>query len=259
MNKTSFLLACVLIMIGASIPPAAFASQSGSRRSPQSHLTTEWEVSPSFKFDLLCFLNVLTGDPFYLSHYQKEYDHFAPQLTPKTKAALANLKRKIKEENGNIVSAFLSLHFSATDDETIADMLRTLVRPEQMKSNLKKTIYFDEGGWRLFASVRGDLKIILSSLDEIGFSDYWKANVLPLVNKRILILEKDLSRFNVISEVEKHVGLPFPSNRITVYLLYFSRPHGIGSRGRDLSLTSRTLSPSSCKMPYTRCCIRRTT
>jgi hypothetical protein len=231
MNKTSFLLACVLIMIGASIPPAAFASQSGSRRSPQSHLTTEWEVSPSFKFDLLCFLNVLTGDPFYLSHYQKEYDHFAPQLTPKTKAALANLKRKIKDENGNIVSAFLSLHFSATDDETIADMLRTLARPEQMKSNLKKTTYFDEGGWRLFTSARGDLKIILSSLDEMGFSDYWKANVYQRVNKRILTLEKDLTRFNVIGEVERHVGLPFSSNRITVYLLYFSRPHGIRITG----------------------------
>ena len=214
-------------MICARIPTGAFASQNDRKLSPQSHLTTEWQVSPSFKFDLLCFLNVLTGDPFYLSHYQKEFDHFAPKLTPQTKAALANLKRKIKDDNGNIVSAFLSLHFSATDDETIADMLRTLARPEQMKSNLKKTVYFNEGGWRLFASVRGDLKIILSFLDEIGFSDYWKANVYPLVNKRVLTLEKDLTRFNVISEVEKHVGLPFSTNRITVYLLYFSRPHGM--------------------------------
>jgi hypothetical protein len=230
-NKVAAMLGGVLILICASSPFKAFAGQNAGRRSPQSRLTTEWQVSPSFKFDLLCFLNALTGDSFYLSHYQKEYDHFAPQLTPKTRAALANLKRKIKDENGNIVSAFLSLHFSATDDETIPDMLRTLARPEQMKSNLKKTTYFDEGGWRLFASVRGDLKIILSSLDEIGFSDYWKANVYPQVSKRILTLEKDLTRFNVISEVERHVGLTFSSNRITVYLLYFSRPHGIRITG----------------------------
>lgn len=230
-NKATGVLACVLIMISASIPAGAFARQNVRSRSPQSHMTTEWQVSPSLKFDLLCFLNVLTGDPFYLGHYQKEFDHFDQKLTPKTKAALANLKRKLKDENGNIVSAFLSLHFSAADDETIPDMLRTLAWPEQMKSNLKKTIYFDERGWRLFESVRGDLKTILLFLEEIGFSDYWKANVAPLVNKRILSLQKDLTRFNVIGEVERHVGLPFSSNRITVYLLYFSRPHGIRITG----------------------------
>ncbi len=28
---------------------------------------TGWSLSPSFKFDALCFLNIMSGDPFYLA------------------------------------------------------------------------------------------------------------------------------------------------------------------------------------------------
>lgn len=180
---------------------------------------------------MLCFLNVLTGDSFYLGHYQKHYDYFAPKLTTATKAALANLKRKLKDENGNIVSAFLSVHFSATEDQTISEMLLTLSKPGEMKSNLKKTVYFDERSWRLFEFVRVDLKVVLEFLEEQGFADYWRINLLPGIQKRALALQEDLAKFNVIPEVERCTGFQLSSNRITIYLLRFAWPHGIRITG----------------------------
>ena len=44
--------------------------------------TTDWEIKPSLKYDALCFLNVMTGDEFYLTYFQKEYDKFKDILTP---------------------------------------------------------------------------------------------------------------------------------------------------------------------------------
>lgn len=96
-----------------------------------SHNKTNWRVEASFVLETICFLNVLTGDEFYVEYYKNEYSSFEPKLNSKVRIALANLKRKIKDENKNIISAFLALYFSATNDKTLGDMLRTLKNGEK--------------------------------------------------------------------------------------------------------------------------------
>ncbi len=91
------------------------------------HKKTEWQIVASFKFDTLCFLNILTGDPFYLDYYKDEYDQFAPKLTPLAQRALTKLKYEIKEKNHSIISASLSLYFSVTAAETLDEMLEVLI------------------------------------------------------------------------------------------------------------------------------------
>lgn len=195
------------------------------------HQTTDWRIEPSFKFDTLCFLGVLTGDTFYVDYYKKEYAEFEPQLTPQTRTALANLKSKIKDENKNIISAFLTLYFSATDDKTLDDMLKTLKNSQRLKKNFQKSPYYSEGGWRLYESVRGDLRIVLSFLKDIRFDKFWARNILPKIQKRTTEIEKDLPKYNVVNEVEKRLGFALPSNVITIYMLYYSLPHGIKITG----------------------------
>ena len=68
-------------------------------------------------------------------------------------------------------------------------------------------------------------------LKKIRFDSYWKRNVLPKVQQKTLEIDKDLPKYNVIAEVEKRLGFPLPSNKITIYLLYFSEPHGIKITG----------------------------
>jgi len=226
MSRRSF-----LITFGAALPCYAGTYRHANRQDLGVRGGTDWHVSPSFKFDTLCLLNALTGDPFYLQYYKEEYAKFSPRLTPTARAALTNLRRKLKDDNKNIISAFLSLHFSAADDETLDDMLRTLKNNKLMKRSLKKTTYYDENGRRLFESVRGDLKEIFLFLKAIGFEAYWRQNVLPKVRQRIIEISKDLSKYDVVAEVEAHLGYALPSNRITVYMLYYARPHGIKITG----------------------------
>src|ERR1700691_4294245 len=82
------------------------------------HTSTDWQLKPSFKYDTLCLLNVLSGDPYYLHYYQAEYDHFHPLFTPEEQAAFAQLKHVLKDEEQGIVSAQLALYYSVVDDET---------------------------------------------------------------------------------------------------------------------------------------------
>ncbi len=195
------------------------------------HDSTIWLMKPSFKYDVLTFLNTLSGDPFYRKYYQKEFGHFDTLITPAARAAIASLKRKVRDESGNIISAFLSLYFSATDAETLDDMLATLKDSETMQKILRDTPYYSDDGWRLYNSVRPELKTIFQYLQEIDFTHYWREHVLPLATAKIKDIEPQLPRYNVIEEVERLLGHPLPSDTITVYMLYFSQPHGIRITG----------------------------
>jgi hypothetical protein len=231
--------ALIFTMLCAGVSYHGVAQAQTKRPHPESHKLTDWRVSPSFKFDALCFLNIMTGDQFYVSHYKEEYDRFEPKLTPPARAALARIKRKVKDENGNIVSAFLCLYFSATDDETLADMLATLDDSAAMERNLRRTTYFSEDGWRLFLSVRADLKVSLSFLEAIRFEDYWRQNILPRAQRKIAEMEKVLPRYDVVSEIERAVGFALASNRVTVYLLFYSHPHGMRVTGTRFAANTR--------------------
>src|SRR6204780_6001189 len=128
-------LLCLLIVCSAKManPPLLFA------KAVSSHTVTDWQLKPSLKYDTLCLLNVLSGDPYYLHYYQAEYEHFHPLFTPEEQAAFAQLKHVIKDEGHGIVSAKLTLYYSAVDDETLPEMIRTAHDSAAMETVLRKT------------------------------------------------------------------------------------------------------------------------
>lgn len=193
--------------------------------------STDWEIKPSFKYDVLCFINILTADKFYLTYYQSDFDKYKDKFTPQIEEALRSLKKKVKDDKGKIISAWLCLYFSATDDETIDDLLLTLDNPAKLKDSFLMTPYYSDDDWSLFDSVRNELKNILEFLRETNFAEYWKASVLPVIKARITEFMKDIDKFNIIKYVEENLGFKLPSNKITVYLLFYSRPHGIKITG----------------------------
>ncbi len=195
------------------------------------HDTTLWEIRPSFKYDVLTFLNVLTGDPFYVHYYPGEYERFEPRLAPEALLALAGIKRKIKDDDGGIVSAFLTLYFSASAAETLDEMLAVVRDSERMRETLRGTEYYSEEGWALYESVRPELETVFELLLAIDFPDDWRNRILPGIEKRIEEIEVRLPEFNVIKAVESHLGWPLSSGEITVYMLYYSQPHGIKITG----------------------------
>jgi len=195
------------------------------------HTTTDWELRPSFMFDTLCALNFLGGDRYYLQFYQNDYDRLSPQLRPNERAAFVSLKRRIKDQNGGIISAQLALYFSATDAESLDDMIRVVKDSSAMQRNLKTTSYYSEDGWKLYEESRADIETAFKALKRIHFDADWEKQIRPQVEKSRAAIAQDLPRYNVVPRVEAVLGSPRPTNKITVYLLYYSQPHGIKITG----------------------------
>lgn len=221
-----------ILLNGILILSILAAPQVGlSQQEVRMHYLTDWKIEPSLKYDAICLINTLTGDPFYLKRYQREYEEFAKELSDPVKEALAHLKQTIKENNRLILSAFLSLYFSASDEDTLDGLLTALENSEDMQNNLKKTPYYSDEGWDLYESVREDLKTIFLFLKDIQFESYWRKYVVPKAVERIKKIRKELPKYNVVAEVEAHLGVALPSHTITIYLLYFTKPHGLKVTG----------------------------
>jgi hypothetical protein len=199
--------------------------------SPAFHSTTDWQLKPSLKYDTLCLLNALSGDPYYLTYYQAEYEHFHPLFTPEENAAFAQLKHIIKDNGGGIISANLALYFSAVDDETLPEMIRTAHDSNAMQAALKKTPYWSEEGWQNYQEARPALETALAALNRINFPAYWAQTVKQKIEHRIAGLSSDLPKYNIVPAIESRLGFPLPSQTITVYLLAYSEPHGIRITG----------------------------
>jgi hypothetical protein len=198
---------------------------------PQKRSTTDWQLAPSLKYDILCLLNALSGDPYYLHYYQAEYDHFHPLFTPEEQAAFIQLKHTIKDEGHEIISAKLALYYSAVNDETLPEMIRTAHDSSHMEEALRKTSYWNADSWRNYESARPALEVALRALERTGFPEYWAANARPGIEKRIGELSLDLPKYDIIPVIESCLGFPLPSHTIKVYLLAYSEPHGIRITG----------------------------
>ncbi len=193
--------------------------------------STKWEIHPSFKYDALCFLNIMTGDEFYLTYYQDEYNKFKDRLDPEVSASLANLKKVIKENNGNIVSAWLCLYFSAVDSETLIELINTAHDLTELKYNFQKSPYYSDESWSVFDSLRKDIITVFKWLGKIEFEKYWNENINSRISDTINSISKNLDRYNIIGITEEHLGRNLSSDTITVYMLYYSQPHGIKITG----------------------------
>lgn len=188
---------------------------------------THWQVTPSLKFDALCLLNTLTGDPFYVQFNQDIHDHFKPLITPEAEAALATLKRVIKDEGHSIISAMLCLFFSAVEADDLPAMAAALDQPETIKAGLKQSPYYDAEAWARFVSIRDDLRTVFRFLESIRFPDYWQTEIRPQIEETIQGVTAYLSEYDVVSQLERLIGVRLPSSTITVYVLRYTRPHGI--------------------------------
>jgi hypothetical protein len=195
------------------------------------HTGTEWDVRPSLKYDAICVLNVLSGDPYYLEYYRADYDRLSKRLRPEELTAFASLKHRIKDEHGGIISAQLALYFSVVDAESLDDLIRAVDDSSSMQRNLKATPYYDEESWKVYDASRLDLKAAFVALKRIRFESDWAEESRPRIEQAIHAVSADLPKYNIIPAVESVLGAARPTNRITVFLLYYSEPHGIKITG----------------------------
>ena len=214
--------------------PLAFVVSSAviaAAAAPVPRRITQWIVRPSEGFDALCALNVLSGDPYYLSHFASDTALFAEPRYAGARAAAGRLRRAIKDEHRGIVSAFLTLILSGSADSTLAAVLASTRNPEVLHKAFRASEFWNDDSWALFERVRPDLVDALASMQAAGFPQDLARLLTARGADPVELLRKELSKYDVLGELQRLVGRELQAGRIEVILLYFSKPHGIRIQG----------------------------
>jgi len=145
--------------------------------------------------------------------------------------AARRLKAVIKDGEGGIISAFLTLMLSGGPDSTLASVLANARAPAGLKSAFRASAFWDEDSWKLFQRVRPDVIRALEGMQRAGFSEDWTRLMDAGASPRVGGLRAELTPYDILGEQSRLVGHELQNGTIEVVLLYYSKPHGIRVQG----------------------------
>ena len=188
------------------------------------------EIRSSPNLDLLCLMNVLTGDPWYISYHEQAFQHFGKTLSFASRLCL---KMVTTVSHSNMISAWATWIVSTVPDfesGKMSDLLkdtktlwRTLSQHDQLESKWK--------AWLRTAIGLKLLAVVAREVEMHDFGDYWQEQYLPKIQVRQDELSRWLIQYELDSEIESMLGLGRAPESITLYLCGLTEPHGIRISG----------------------------
>lgn len=195
---------------------------------------TTWVFEPNLAYDSLCFLNLLSGDPWYLGFgFADEVAPWIAKLPPDARDAIARIKTTLKAKD-HLMSAYLALVMSVADPRTLADLRRITdddAAWAALRAGFLATEYGKEDGFAVMDEIRKDLAIALRQLEADGFPAYWERHALPAVTAAIAKQATAAKQYDVIGADEAILGRRLPTDKMTVEILAYVRPHGVRITG----------------------------
>lgn len=250
--------AAVLVLTGAAawvvaalrMPPGGSVLQ---RPLPARHAGTAWSVEPAYAFDALCFLQPLSGDPYYLGPFEGTVDAaFAREargrLTRAERAAVDRLHGVLQRALGTVPCAVLSTLLAITGSTDLDEFRAVLADPrgfrrayaEEFDAFYRRAV----GGFRLPALLVDlllrDVATYLDAVERVGFEAHWEASVRPDLEALAAELAHGVAGYDVVPVVETLIGGGLPSDRVVVHLARFARPNGISLQATALVMEERT-------------------
>ena len=207
-------------------------SCSRKEEKPAPRFATHWEVKPSFKYDLACFIGIMTGREFYTRYYPEIYAEWKKRLTPPATLALKRINEIIGDETPP--GPQLCLFFSAIPDsaENIAVVLHFVEETNGLSNLSRSSAHGDTINAQQWQALKPHLRIVLEFLQKQNFQAYWKTRLLPVINKKIPYTQQELQAFDVIGDLEIFLGdTDFPDT-VTVYVVRLIQPHALRLSGQ---------------------------
>jgi len=220
------------VLISVIIALMILAGCSRKEEKPTFSFVTHWEVKPSFKYDLACFIGIMTGRDFYTRYYPELYAEWKKRLTPPANLALKKINEIIGDETP--LGPQLCLFFSTIPDsaDSLAAILRFVEETNGLSNASKVSAHGDAINDHQWQALKLHLRIFLEFLQKQKFQAYWETRLLPLINKQIPYTRQELQAFDVIGDLERFlVDANFPDT-VTVYVIRLIQPHALRLSGQ---------------------------
>jgi hypothetical protein len=99
------------------------------------------EVKHSYNLDILNFINVLTGDPFYTRNHEYAYHLFNERIS---KEAKSYISQAVENHRSTMLGPFLTLVLSSVDDFEERKLQEILSDVGPLHDSFSKQPYYKE-------------------------------------------------------------------------------------------------------------------
>lgn len=184
----------------------------------------EFRVRNAYNFELLCLLNVLTGDPFYTERHPEIYARFAPALDDE---AQRGIEQAVALNESAMLSPALCLVISTVPNFERRSLMRLLADEELLHSYMQRSPYYQPEAWQSRTPLLAMLLPAVQAVEAAGFREYWCRERRPLIRRAQRELEAFAGRHELGAAIGAMLGPGARFDRITVYLCTLAAPHGI--------------------------------
>lgn len=184
----------------------------------------------SYNLDLLCFLNVLTNDDYYVKRYREEYEQFYPLLRDETKTKLIDVVHSLGTP---MLSPGFTLIISCLRDFASRDIYEILQAHDDIRHQMAFTPYNapDEKYTEYFSYFEKIIPVI-QEIEELGFKKFWNETRFPMIREKCTELNNYFTSYNLKDYMKEYK--PDDDKDIVVYLCSFAKPHAIKICGNNL-------------------------
>ena len=192
---------------------------------------TRWSAQPSLKYDLGCFVGIMTGREFYTRYYPDLYKEWKKKLSPAARSALKTIDRILGPNTPPGPRLCLMLSACAADD-SLAAILRGIDDEDAMRQALLSSSSTGAADYQQWHAIRPHFRTFLEFLRTQRFGDYWRDHLMPPISKQLPHLRQELQAFDVIGDLERFLIDYRLPDTIRVYVVRLVQPHSVRLPGQ---------------------------
>ena len=185
----------------------------------------------SYNMDMLCFLNIMTADEFFVKKHKAAFEIWYPQLSEATKSKMCEF---ITKRGNSMLSPTITLFISSLNDFNNRNLIDMLGSFQEIENSMNKTPYiFDDEEFETYFSFFSTTVIpLISELEEKGFRDFWEKEKLPGIKEKCAEIDKRLADTKIDDLLNCFRNME--SADCVIYLCSFTDPYGIKLCGNNL-------------------------
>ncbi len=215
------LLSCGFLQIGCS----------GEKEAASAHFVTCWTVRASFKYDLCCFVGLLSKRELYKKYYGDLQAEWSRKLPAPVAAAVKKIDEIIgpNQPPGPRLCVLLS---AVAADDSIAAILPALDDDAAARRRLMASDFASEKNWQQWQLLKPFLRTVFAHLQKERFDAYWQKNFYPRIAAKLPRLQQELHSYDVIGDLERFLGDWESNDSLEVFALWLLQPHAIRLSGQ---------------------------
>jgi len=189
------------------------------------------KTSICYNFDILCLINIMTADQYYIDFHKDIFEKYYPLISGKIKQ---NIHDFIKKQGYSMLSPALTLFISSLSNFYDRNLIEMLNNNTEIADSMNRTpfIFPDDEFSMYFSFFNCAIIPLIGELEAEGFKEYWMDTKLPKIINKCEDVDQYLKKYNVHSLVNQFKNID--DSDFTIYMCSFAKPHGIKLCGNNI-------------------------